>query len=531
MKKAKDQRLQSMKEQAYNVDRDKDKSLTTIAISMNSRKSVIMNSLRGRCAFLYGTIEEEVYVSQPFGFEDPHFLDKVYKVEKALYVLHQAPRPWYETLSTYLLENRFRKGTINKTLFIKKDRGDILLVHVYIDDIIFGSTKKLLCDELKQMMHKRFQMSSMGELAFFLGLQVKQSSMDGFEKPAESEGFEQILDFLNANPIRYALTVNPTIYTSCIKQFWDSAKVETVNEDVHIRALIDGKKIIATEASIRRDLQLQDAEGTAYLPKDTIFEELERMSTMASAIIYLARIQKFNFSKYIFDNMVLDLEKAKTAHAKEIADLKKRVKKLERKKKEDASKQGRMIDNIDQDEEITLIDETHGWMNEEDMLGVNVLDGDEVIVDATAVTIAEDVEFTTAATTPQISKDKLTLAQTLIKITEDKPKARGVIVQEPSKFRTTSSLQPSQLPHAKDKEIVEERSRKTQAETTKGSSKRARDELEQESAKRQRLEKEDDSAELKRCLEIVPKDDDDVTIEATPLSCKSPTIVNYKIYK
>ncbi|GKC17813.1 putative ribonuclease H-like domain-containing protein, partial [Tanacetum coccineum] len=121
-----------------------------------------------KSAFLYGTIEEEVYVCQPPSFEDPQFPDKVYKVEKALYGLHQAPRAWYETLSTYLIENGFRRGTIDKTLFIKKDKGDILLVQVYVDDIIFGSTKKSLCDEFEGLMHKRFQMSSMGELTFFL---------------------------------------------------------------------------------------------------------------------------------------------------------------------------------------------------------------------------------------------------------------------------------------------------------------------------------------------------------------------------
>ncbi|GKA85691.1 putative ribonuclease H-like domain-containing protein [Tanacetum coccineum] len=107
-------------------------------------------------------------------FEDPQFPNKVYKVEKALYGLHQAPKAWYETLSTYLLENRFRRGTIDKTLFIKKDKGDILSVQVYVDDIIFRSTKKSLCVEFEQMMHKRFQMSSIWELTFFLRLQVKQ---------------------------------------------------------------------------------------------------------------------------------------------------------------------------------------------------------------------------------------------------------------------------------------------------------------------------------------------------------------------
>ncbi|GKB08060.1 putative ribonuclease H-like domain-containing protein, partial [Tanacetum coccineum] len=86
----------------------------------------------------------------------------------------EAIRAWYETLSTYLLENGFRRGTIDKTLFIKKDKGDILLVQVYVDDIIFGSTKKSLCVKFEQMMHKRFQMSFIGELTFFLRLQVKQ---------------------------------------------------------------------------------------------------------------------------------------------------------------------------------------------------------------------------------------------------------------------------------------------------------------------------------------------------------------------
>ncbi|GJY89458.1 uncharacterized mitochondrial protein-like protein [Tanacetum coccineum] len=83
-------------------------------------------------------------------------------------------RAWYETLSTYLLDNGFQRGKIDKTLFIRRDKGDILLVQVYVDDIIFGSTKKSLCTEFEKMMHKKFQMSSMGELTFFLGLQVKQ---------------------------------------------------------------------------------------------------------------------------------------------------------------------------------------------------------------------------------------------------------------------------------------------------------------------------------------------------------------------
>ncbi|GJR63863.1 putative ribonuclease H-like domain-containing protein [Tanacetum coccineum] len=127
-----------------------------------------------KSAFLYGKIDEEVYVSQPPGFQDPKSPQKVYKVVKALYGLHQAPRAWYATLSTFLLKNGYRRGTIDKTLFLKKDKHDIILVQVYVDDIIFGSTKKSWCNEFEALMKSRFQMSSMGELTFFLGLQVKQ---------------------------------------------------------------------------------------------------------------------------------------------------------------------------------------------------------------------------------------------------------------------------------------------------------------------------------------------------------------------
>ncbi|GKA74492.1 putative ribonuclease H-like domain-containing protein [Tanacetum coccineum] len=110
-----------------------------------SFKDFVVYQMDIKSAFLYGKIEEEVYVYQPPGFEDPNFPNRVYKVEKALYGLHQAPRAWYETLSTYLLDNEFERGKIDKTLFIRRHNGDILLVQVYVDDIIFGLTNKKLC--------------------------------------------------------------------------------------------------------------------------------------------------------------------------------------------------------------------------------------------------------------------------------------------------------------------------------------------------------------------------------------------------
>nr|GEX21574.1 hypothetical protein [Tanacetum cinerariifolium] len=124
--------------------------------------------------FLYGTIDEEVYVMQPPGFQNPEFPARVYKVEKAMYGLHQAPRAWYGTLFKYLLTNSFQRGTIDQTLFIKRQRGNFIIVQVYVDDIIFGSSNPQLYIEFKALMHEKFQMSAMGELNFFLGLQVLQ---------------------------------------------------------------------------------------------------------------------------------------------------------------------------------------------------------------------------------------------------------------------------------------------------------------------------------------------------------------------
>ncbi|GJS89715.1 retrovirus-related pol polyprotein from transposon TNT 1-94 [Tanacetum coccineum] len=347
-----------------------------------SFKDFVVYQMDVKSAFLYGKIKEEVYVCQPLGFEDPDFPDRVYKVEKALYGLHQAPRAWYETLLTYLLDNGFQRGKIDKTLFIRRDKGDILLVQVYVDDIIFGSTKKSLCTEFEKMMHKKFQMSSMGELTFFLGLQVKQKE-DGIFI-SQDKYVTEILKKFGFTDVKTASTPMETQkpllkdedadYKGIGVNAGDSklmllginllllGKVNAarhnlllliakmVNGEVQLQALVDGKKIVVTEASVRRDLQLEDADGVDCMPNDTIFEQLTLMgyeklsqkltfykaffspqwkflirtilqclsakttawnefsSTMASAIICLETNQKFNFSEYIFESMVKNLD-------------------------------------------------------------------------------------------------------------------------------------------------------------------------------------------------------------------------------
>ena len=131
-----------------------------------------------KSAFLCGKVKELVYVVQPPGFVNPKHSNMCYRLDKALYGLHQAPRAWYETLSTYLLENGFRRGRTDSTLFILKKYDDILLVQVYVDDIIFGATNEKMCKHFEEVMQRKFEMSAMGELAFFLGIQVDQK-VDG----------------------------------------------------------------------------------------------------------------------------------------------------------------------------------------------------------------------------------------------------------------------------------------------------------------------------------------------------------------
>ncbi|GKC96503.1 putative ribonuclease H-like domain-containing protein, partial [Tanacetum coccineum] len=268
-----------------------------------SFKDFVVYQMDVKSAFLYGKIEEEVYVCQPPGFEDPDFPDRVYKVEKALYGLHQAPRAWYETLSTYLLDNGFQRGKIDKTLFIRRDKGDILLVQVYVDDIIFGSTKKSLCTEFEKMMHKKFQMSSIGELVFFLGLQVKQKN-DGI--------------FISQDNVCLCkIPINPNIsHLHAVKRIFrylkgmDCFPNATIIEELTrmgyeklSQKLTFYKEFFSPQWKflIHTILQCLSAKTTAWN---------EFSSTMASAIICLATNKKFNFSKYIFESIVKNLDNA-----------------------------------------------------------------------------------------------------------------------------------------------------------------------------------------------------------------------------
>nr|GEX42727.1 hypothetical protein [Tanacetum cinerariifolium] len=617
-----------------------------------SFKDFIVYKMDVKSAFLYGQIEEEVYVCQPLGFEDLNFLDRVYKVKKALYGLYQAPRAW--------------------------------------------STRKELCTEFEKIMHKKFKMSFMGELTFFLGLQVKQkedgifisqdkyvnkilnkfgfsdvktastptvtkkhllkdedgvevdvhlyrlmigslmyltssrpdimftdlpfdleaytdthyagasldrkSTTSGFQflgcregclewngkatkdeidiinivrikrkQKTKREKSEQkelrevayiyncqlkvnaarhklpttidvnyIFDFLNANPIKYALTMNPTVYTSCIKQFWATAKAKNINGEAQIHAKVDGKKVFGNMKRV----------GKNFFGKETplfltmlVHAQADIDSTMPSAPQHTPIIQpltpktqkklKPRTSKNkdtqethpsgLGDNVVdkaLNAENVPThsndpllsgedsIQLKELIDLyanlQKRVLDLETIK----TNQAMEIDSLKRRERY----------NDEEMFDTRVLDDEEVLVEKAVtvkeVDVAQDQVSAATNTAKDLTINDITLAKALEALKTSKPKIRGIVVKDKGKGRIVKL----EILLKKNAQISldEELTFKLQAEQEE-------ERIAREKA--QRIE------EVNLAWGDVLDDEDDVTIDATPLSSKSPTIIDYRIHK
>nr|GEU33326.1 putative ribonuclease H-like domain-containing protein [Tanacetum cinerariifolium] len=507
-----------------------------------------------KSAFLNGTIKEEVYVCQPPGFKDPDYPDKVYKVVKAVYGLHQAPGAWYETLANYLLENGFQKGKIDQTLFIKRKKMIFCWFRWKSTSIPIDTEKPLLKDlnvkrifrYLKGKPHlglwypkdSPFNLVAYSDSDYvrasldrksttggcqFLGCRLiswqckKQTVVATSSTEAEyvaaasccaqvlwiqnqlldygliinvvsstlmlfglmdrccslnavSEGFEHIIDFLNTSVIQYALMVNPTIYVSCIKQSWSSVSLKKTNDVVRLQALIDRRKVIITEDTVRQALRLDDADSIDCLPNEEIFAELARMgyekpstkltfykaffsaqwkflihtslqcmsakrtawnkfsSFMASVVICLATGRKFNFLK---------LEKKRKLKASGLKRLKKvgTAQRVESSAdtvmddQEDASKQGE-IAKLDADEDVTL-EQVHA---EKDAEVEEVL---EVVTAAKLMT-----EVVTTATTP--------ITASPVPKASAPRRRRGVIIQDPGKA-VTASLSVQSKVKSKDK--------------------------------------------------------------------------------
>nr|GEY54284.1 putative ribonuclease H-like domain-containing protein [Tanacetum cinerariifolium] len=552
-----------------------------------------------KSAFLYRKIEKEVYVFQPPGYEDPDFSAKVYKVEKALYELHQAPRAWYETLLTYSIDNGFHKGQINKTLLIKGHKDDILLVQVYVDDIILVNQERIksmirswmyltaskpditfavyACARF-QVTPKTLHLHAMKRILRYLKGQPKLGLWYHRDSPFDLESIIGGCQFLGKRLISWHCKKQTILANSTSKAEYVAA-ASCCGHVLWIpnQMLGYGFNLIYTKINIDNK---NDAEGTVCLSNNAIFKGLARMGKhkprrkqrkvtevphtepqvkervptpsydpLPSGEDRLQLNELMDICTKLSD-MVLSLEQTSTNQAAEIKKLKKRVKKLKEKKKKRAhGLKRRRIAEIDANEDLFLIDETaqyQGGIKDQDLFGVYDLDGDEVFVDVTTsknveqdATVAESVEGIVVATTLQISKDELTLDQTLMEIKAAKPKAKGdkdkgkgimVESEKPLKMKDQIALdeEVARKPEAKMKAKMDEEERiaREKNEENKVVIKEWDKLDEQEQAK----VADDDTAELKICLEIVPEDDDDVAIKATLLSSKSPTIVDYKIY-
>nr|GEX23762.1 putative ribonuclease H-like domain-containing protein [Tanacetum cinerariifolium] len=507
------------------------------------------------------------------GFEDPDHPDKVYKVVKALYGLHQAPRAW-------------------------KQKRDILLVQIYVDDIIFGATNKDLCKSFEKLMKDKFQMSSKGELTFFLGL-----------------------------------------------QFWNTVTIKQVNDVTRLQALVNKKKVVITEAEIREVLRLDDAEGVDCLPNEEIFVELARMgyekpstkltfynaffSSQWNLVRNVDSTSKFymypHFIQLLIRKQIGDLSTHTTKYTSlaltqkpqpqpqpqapqqatnfpmsllqealdACAALTRRVEHLKLKKvgtsqridtsedtvMDDASNQGRIIDDLDKDDVVALINDKEEDKKEEE---ARVVEDDQV-------------QGRQAESQAKIYKINLDHASKVLSMQEDEPaEVREVVdivttakliieVVTAASETVTAAKEPKPLKKKQQVEMDEEYARKLHAELNKDINwdtsiehvkqkakedpavqryqvmkkkpqteaqarknmimylKNTKEQMEEEesralqsinetpaqkAAKRRKLNKEVE--DLKRHLEIVPDEDDDVYIEATPLAKKVP-VVYYEI--
>ncbi|GJY72865.1 putative ribonuclease H-like domain-containing protein [Tanacetum coccineum] len=605
-----------------------------------SFKDFVVYQMDVKSAFLYGKIEEEVYVCQPPGFEDPDFPDRmsfmgeltfflglqVKQKEDGVFISQdkyvteilkkfsfsdvktantpmETHKPLLKDADGKDVDEYMYRSMIDTLMYLTSSRPDIMfttviLIHTteaeaeyvaassccgqvlwiqnqlldYGDSnekkliqMIKIHTDKNVADLLTKAFDKGIGVNAGDSKLMLLGINLlllekvnaarhnllllvfaDSHNMVAFlAKPTESKGFEQIVDFLKANPIKYALTVNPIIYTSCIEQFWATTKVETVNGEVQLHALVDRKKL--THMGYEKLSQKLTFYKAFFSPQwkfliHTILQCLSAKSTawnkfsstMASAIICLATNQKFNFSKYIFESMVknvdssvkflmyprfvqvfldkqvgdmsthdeifitpshikkvlepiadeaateenvptqsndpplsrvntlgsgedkltlkelidlctklsdrvLDLETTKTAQGKEIASLKKRVKKLERKRKLKTPGMKRLF-KIGRSSQV-VSSEDEGRYDDAQMFDTYVFNGEEVFVAEQSKKVVSTAEVSDAA---KITTEEITFAQALAELRSAKPK---VVVQEPVQSTTTTT--PSTIPKAK----------------------------------------------------------------------------------
>ncbi|GJY07419.1 uncharacterized mitochondrial protein-like protein [Tanacetum coccineum] len=553
----------------------------------------------------------------PPGFKDLNNPEKVYKVVKALYGLHQAPRAWYETLANYLLGNGFKREKIDQTLFIKKQKGDILLVQVYVDDIIFGSTNKELCTGFEKLMKDKFQMSSIGELTFFLGLQLSKEdgifiSQDKYvdeilkkfnytdvksastpvdlEKPLVKDGDANDVDVhlyrSMIGSLMYLTTSRPDIMfavcacarfqvtpktshllavkrifrylkgkltlglcdyagatqdrksttrgcqflgnrliswqckkqtvvatstteaeyvaaASCCGQFWCTASARTLdNGEIELIATVDGQEKTITEASVRRHLKLANADGISTLPT-TKFLLIQLACDGHEAI---TKRMQWNWGGYHYAYS-LEAERSGSYKVTELEDELRSTKAVYNKSLITLTKRGRMIEEIDQDENVNLVKSSKQGEAHE----------------TAEHRMESDVDFSTAS--PQNDDDELTLAETLIGHDEELPQklhAKELAKKKKEKKKDEESSKQVEEETVQKEDVIPEQVMKESSRKAEGRLKKKVSKAREDKDKRQK--KQDDPEKLMKYVEVIS--DSEEVISVTPLVVKSPIMLN-----
>ncbi|GJU63256.1 putative ribonuclease H-like domain-containing protein [Tanacetum coccineum] len=508
-----------------------------------------------KSAFLYGKIEEEVYVCQPPRFEDSEFPDRVYKVEKTLYRLHQAPRVWYETLSTYLLENGFQRGKIDKTLFIRRDKG--LQVKQKKDGISI-SQDKYVTEILKKFGFTDVKTASTPMETQNLLLKDE----DGEEwcyacaryqvntKILHLHAVKRIFRDCNEKKLIHMVKIHTdkNVADLLTKAFDNEIGVNAGDSKLMllgINLLLLGKVNVARhkltaaveKTKIKKDTEAPQPSGpTTNVADEVVYEERDDSLEMAATTTTGLDAEQDRGAKKPWGIQLLRLgmriylnfpmiycSDTKTAQAQEITSLKLSVKKLEKKggsrthklkrlykvdrstrivssdeaslgDQEDASKQGRKIDDIDKDAEITLVDETQGRYGDDIMFDVSDLAGEEVFVAEQGVS-DKDVN---------LSIDDVTLAQALAALKSAKVQEKANVIEELRESITTTPTLTT-ITAATTITTTSTRPKAKGLETAK-------------------VDNDQEAAKIKELMEIVLYKEE-VAIDVIPLAVKPPSIM------
>nr|GEV21085.1 ribonuclease H-like domain-containing protein [Tanacetum cinerariifolium] len=505
-------------------------------------------------------------------FKDPDFPDKVYKVKNAFYKLHQAPRAWKELCIEFekIMHKKFKTSFIGELAFFlvracARFQVNPKILHLHVVKRIFRYLKG------QPKLGLWYPKDSPFDLVAYTDSDYAGASLD---MKSTTGGFQ----FLGRKLISWQCNKQTMVANSTTegiinivgierKKKQIERKANNINGEAQINAKVDGKKVIIYEATLGEILSLKIKEeliacqiksslnnlhswdgmskhnAIYVIPSHTkkVFRNMKRVGKdFSGKETPLFPIMLVQAQTNMGEDEALNEESVPTCSSDPLLSESSNEESLGEK---DASKQGRKIADIDADKDFTLVDETieeKGMLNDQDEIMFDVNDDlHEVIKDITTVGIEETVN-TAALITTAVTLDDITLAKALEALKTSKPKIRfkvqekgkAKMIEEHEKLKNKEQIRlGAELAFKlQAKEEKEERMKDKKLNKLKNS-KRAGDELEQKSEKKQKVKNDNDSAELNRCLEIVPGEEDDVTIDATPLSSKSPTIIDYKIYK